>query len=294
MKKPIPWQDLPKWVPGKIGLSSETLGWKNVAMRSYSYDGQDVIVPAMQDFLLVGYRAGVTPMQRRFDGRWRKERVSPGAVSFLTRAQAAHWQWDEKIDVIHIYLSGDLVKDVAGEVFDCAVSDVALEDVLRTVDPMISNAMGAFAAEAQAQGLGGDLYVDALSRGLIIHLLRHFAVVRTQTKAAPGTLSPQHKRIISDYIEAHLAEALDLTTLGQVLGMSPCHFARQFKASFGRPPYAYVMEKRLARARDLLASGTLAIKEIAADCGFSDQAHLTRLFRRTFGSPPSKFRRDNA
>src|SRR5690606_1695465 len=124
----IEWNQLPRWVPGRILLQSDELGWKNVGLRSYHYQGQDVIVPAMRDYMLVSDRQGVTPMQRRFDGKWRKETLSPGAVSFLTRAQRAFWNWRNPVEVTHVYLSGALVTEVASEVFDCQVPDVRLAD----------------------------------------------------------------------------------------------------------------------------------------------------------------------
>ena len=81
MAELIAWNELPTWVPGRVLLASDGLGWKNVGLRSYGYRGQDVIVPAMRDYMLVGYGRGVTPMRRRFDGKWRRETLSPGAVA---------------------------------------------------------------------------------------------------------------------------------------------------------------------------------------------------------------------
>jgi len=289
----IHWKDLPEWVPGRVLLASDDLGWKNVALRSYHYEGQDVVVPAMQDFMLVGYRNGVTPMQRRFDGRWSKEMLSPGAASLLTRAQRAYWNWSEPIAVTHVYLSGALVADVASEVLDCAVSEVTLEDVLRVDDPVMIGAMQAIAEEARVQGLGGSLYVDSISRGLIVHLLRSYAHVKTKDALPQGTLSPLQERAIVEFIDANLSESIDLPMMSEALGMTPCLFARQFKKSFGSPPYAYVIERRLDRARWLLAKTAVAIKEVAASCGFSDQPHLTRLLRRAHGVTPSEYRKQS-
>ena len=290
MKEPICWQDLPDYVPGRVGLCSKAQGWNNVALRSYHYQGQDVIVPAMRDFLLVGYRNGVMPMQRRFDGRWSRETLSPGAASFLTRAQAAHWTWQEDIEVTHVYLSADLMTQVASEIYGRDIEEVELEDVLRTQDPVVTNAMGALAVETQSECLGGALYVDAVSRGLIIHLLRNYAIVRMRVSDAKGALSRVQQRLITDFIDQHLSKPLDLAQLAAVLGMTPCLFARSFKASFGIPPYSFVMQRRLEKAAELLKKPDLPIKMIAVDCGFSDQAHLTRLFRRKFGAPPSQYR----
>ncbi|WP_108259024.1 helix-turn-helix domain-containing protein [Mangrovicoccus ximenensis] len=287
----IAYPDLPDFVPGKVLLASDGLGWKNVALRSYHYRSQDVIVPAMRDFTLVGYRSGVTPMQRRFGTRWTRDTLGPGAVSLLTRAQRAHWTWDEPIDVAHVYLSGDLVAEVASEAMDCAVSQVTLDDVLRADDPVMAHAMEAIAAEAQSEGLGGALYVDAVARGLIVHLLRRYASVKMPGLRREGALSAVQERGICEFIEENLGAALDLAAMAAVLGMAPCRFSRAFRRSFGRPPYAFVTARRLQRAKRLLACSALPIKAVAADCGFADQAHLTRMFSAAFGETPAVFRR---
>jgi AraC family transcriptional regulator len=287
----IPFEDLPDWVPGRVLLASDGQNWKNVALRSYHYHGQDVVVPAMRDFMLVSYKTGTTPMRRRFDGRWKRETLGPGATSLLTRAQRAYWNWHEPIDVTHVYLSSALVAEVASEVMDCAVSEVTLHDVLRTDDPVMAAAAEAIAQEARTQGLGGALYVDTVARGLIIHLLRRYASVRLQRSDRSGGLSSAQERRIAEFIEANLNAALDLKTMADALEMAPCLFARRFRRSFGQPPYAFVKSRRLEHARKLLATTELPIKAIAADCGFSDQAHLTRMFSAQFGETPAVFRR---
>ncbi|TYC80125.1 helix-turn-helix transcriptional regulator [Stappia sp. BW2] len=291
MSEFINYQELPDWVPGRVLLASDGLGWKNVACRSYHYEGQDVIVPSMKDFLLVGYRNGVTPMQRRYEGRWTRETLGPGAASLLTRAQRVNWNWIEPIDVTHVYLSGALVAEVASEVLDCAVTEVSLADVLRTEDPVMTLAMEQIAREAETKGLGGALYVDSVSRALVVHLLRRYADIRRPVTGTDGALTATQQRQIVEFIDTHLASGLDLKSMADALGLTPCLFARQFRSSFGKPPYAFVTAQRMARAQRLLASTDAPIKTVALDCGFSDQAHLTRMFRVAIGKTPAVFRR---
>lgn len=282
---------LPEWVPGRVLLAGDGLGWKHVGLRAYRYEGQDVIVPAMRDYLLVSYCAGATPMQRRFDGRWRRDTLRPGAASLLTRAQRAHWEWREPIDVTHLYLDPALVTAVASEVLDRNVAEVRLEDVLRTDDPVITATVAAVAAEARQQALGGPFYVELLARGLIVHLLRRYAAIERADRAPAGELSPRQRRAIVDYVDANLGEALTLDTMAAELGLGTCGFTRAFRRSFGMPPYAYVIARRVERARRLLVGTAEPIKAIATACGFSDQAHLTRLLARELGATPAALRR---
>src|SRR5699024_10747727 len=241
--------------------------------------------------MLVSYQAGVTPMQRTFGGRWTRDRLQPGATSLLTRAQRAHWVWSQPIDVTHIYLSGAIVSEVASEVMDCHVADVQLADILRTDDPIMMAAAQSIAEEARQQGMGGALYVESITRALIVHLLRRYASIKPQRPPVATELSPAQMRRIKDYIEYNLSASLDLASMAAMLELTPCLFSRLFRNSFGKPPYQYVIQTRLSRASSLLGGTGMPIKEIAYLCGFSDQAHLTRIFSRVYKTTPAAFRR---
>jgi AraC family transcriptional regulator len=286
----IPPEDLPRWVPGKTLLSSDGLGWRGVSLRSYRYTGLDVHVPPMRDYMIVSYRHGGTPMERQFGGRWSREQCTPGDVSLLTRSEQSHWHWTRDIDVVHVYLAPELLSRVSSDAMDREVADVRLEDVLRTRDPVIANAAAAIAAETEQQGMGGRLYVEALATQMAVHLLRRYSAISYPQCPCAGVLSqPQAQRVV-EYIDSHLDAPLGLDQLAYVAGVSTWHFLRQFRARFHCPPHAYVIERRIDRAKRLLQRGTMPIKQIAAACGFSDQAHMTRLFRRHLGVTPAAVR----
>lgn len=97
-------------------------------------------------------------------------------------------------------------------------------------------------------------------------------------------------RKVLDYIDASLAERLDVAALAEVAGMSPSHFATMFKQAIGLPPHEAVLRCRLARAQELLADESLTIASIGSQLGFSSQAHFATVFRRRVGMPPNVWR----
>lgn len=263
-------------------------------MRAYGYHGQDVEIPAMRDYMLVSYQTGVTPMRRRFSGRWSETLCRPGAVSLLTRSQLSHWHWTEDVTVTHVYLTQEFVSDIAREFTGRGVEEVSLDDVLRTDDPILTGAVHTIASEAQNPTHGSDLYIEAVGRQLVIHLLRNYADIRLCRDAARGQLSFAQRARALDFIEANLHRHLDLGEIAAELNLSVSTFSRHFSETFGQPPYAYVTERRLERARRLLMETQRPTKEIAVVCGFSDQPHLTRMFTRRYGVSPAAFRKGDA
>lgn len=283
-------EELPRWVPGDITLDSVALGWEGVRLRGFRYAPLDVPVPAMREYLLVVYQSGVTPMNRRCTGDWRRERVAPGAISLMTHAAQSHWRWSDDIEVTHIYLSPAAVKDVAEQAFERQVRDVQLFDVLKTEDPVLSGIASCLAREAREGELGGRLYVDCLKSQLCVHLLRRHADVLFRESISYGGLSRAQYRLLTQYVDENLDRTIMLADLAGLVQLSVFHFLRKFRTEFGCPPHAYVMRRRIEHAKRQLARRDIPLKIVAADSGFSDQSHMTRLFRRLLGTTPAQYR----
>ena len=282
--------EVPNYVPGEVTAASDDLGWNGVWLRGYRYGGLDVIVPPVRDFTVVSYCRGTTLMERQCEGAWAKTHCAPGDVSLLTRSQRSHWRWSEGIDVIHVYLSESLMSGVCAEVTDRCVADIRLHDVLNSHDPIVTAAVAAITREAKQRALGSALYVEAVATQLAVHLLRNYASVTFREPSGKGKLSPAQVRRVTGYIDSKLHEQLNLETLAAVAGVAVWTFARHFRESFGRTPHAYIIERRIDRARQLLAQSRLPIKEVAAVCGFADQAHMTRLFQTRLHRTPAALR----
>jgi AraC family transcriptional regulator len=94
------------------------------------------------------------------------------------------------------------------------------------------------------------------------------------------------------FIDKNLHRTIHTRDLSAVAQRSPSHFSRSFKLTFGEPPHAYVVKRRLEKACNLMVTSAASLSEIALSAGFSDQAHLCKLFRRAFGQSPANWRRE--
>jgi AraC family transcriptional regulator len=94
------------------------------------------------------------------------------------------------------------------------------------------------------------------------------------------------------YIDSHLHLTIHNRDLSAIARLSPAHFSRKFKSAFGESPHAYVVRRRLEKACHLMMTSATSLSEIALSVGFSDQAHLCRLFRQAVGQTPNSWRRE--
>jgi AraC family transcriptional regulator len=107
-----------------------------------------------------------------------------------------------------------------------------------------------------------------------------------------GGLSRRRLRVVLEYIEDTLSQPIKLRDLAALAGISSRHFERAFRQSTGSSPHAYVMERRLCRARDLLVDPQDSpIELIALQLGFSGSSHFSSAFRRHAGMSPTVFRK---
>jgi AraC family transcriptional regulator len=107
----------------------------------------------------------------------------------------------------------------------------------------------------------------------------------------PRGLARSALKRVEEYVDANLDSALDIDELATLVRMSPSHFTRSFNRSVGLTPHRYVVQCRVAKARELLTTTDLPLTEIALNIGFSDQSHFSRRFQEFVGVPPGAYRR---
>lgn len=114
---------------------------------------------------------------------------------------------------------------------------------------------------------------------------------RSSPKLAAGGLAPWQVNRIASYVGENIAGQILLIELARLVNLSPSYFSTVFKASFGVSPHNYVLQQRIEYAKKQMSFTDSSFSEIALACGLSDQAHLSRTFRRITGMTPSAWRR---
>jgi len=106
-----------------------------------------------------------------------------------------------------------------------------------------------------------------------------------------GRLLAWQARKVVEYIDAHIAGPIRVPELCALIARSEGHFSRSFRRSFAASPYAFVIRRRLALAAQYMLETDTCLSDIALRCGFVDQAHLCKHFRRSTGESPAAWRR---
>lgn len=132
--------------------------------------------------------------------------------------------------------------------------------------------------------------IDLIKRASSL-LRPHAANEGGAKRPATGGLAPWQENRVRKYIEDNLSASIPLDELAGLVRLSTSYFSAAFKVTFGMSPHNYIISRRVEHAKYRMAHSSAPLSEIALDCGLSDQAHLSRIFRKTTGTTPSAWRR---
>jgi len=252
--------------------------------------GEAQSVPDPDYFTFVLHRGGAEA-RCSADPRYRVHR---GGVSLHPRHEADTWSSAGVVERVHFYIALPLVEQAAEAAGRRDFQPDAIKPFVGGRGRTLSATMNAagqalFDAGQRPSRLLLDTWGMLVAQRLLSLDDDRLAAVAPREY---GPVAPPTLRRVVDYIEAHLESDLSLNELAGVAVMSSFHFARRFRASIGVAPHAYVMRRRIERARMLLIETDMPIVQIALVCGFANQSHLTAMFRRTFGITPRAYRID--
>jgi AraC family transcriptional regulator len=249
----------------------------------------EIELPAIDRHLLL---LSLTGAISRFCGEAHEGDTAMGYSGLLPAGEPGFFSWESTDEAVAFIIDPQLLAKTAIELDCIGSSNLELKPILAQADPTI-HALGLqFKQEMQRHALGGELYSESLANLLNIHLLRNCCTTQPVLRTYSGGLSAQRLQQTIDYIQAHLDEKLSLETIAAELNLSTYYFCELFTQSMGMPPYKYVLHQRVDRAKQILKHSEKSLTDIALDCGFANQSHLTRHFKKYTGVTPSRYRAD--
>lgn len=192
--------------------------------------------------------------------------------------------WTGKAAMVVFYVERDLVvEECQAELKEGMV--FALAPLLQQ-DYLFAQLCSRFREHCHRRKLMSEPMMFACAIMLSVAVL-HLCIGRSRARnGCLRGLSKHQMEILAHFLENRLRDPLTPTELAAMMGISVDHFGRMLRLSTGLSPMRYVWRCRLHRARQLLETGNWKVSEVATECGFFDQSHLDRRFRREFGCTP--------
>jgi len=242
-------------------------------------------------FAVIVHLSPIARMEGWIDGRhFNYPEVNPGDVVLLDMEASPIALLNKPVDILRLQISRRTLHDLAYD-FGERPPD-GLWTVLGGVhDPVLYGLSRALEAKAAHYGSNDQLFADQVALAFHAHIVRAYAPSRGPAKIVGG-LTPWQMQRAREMMLANLSGDVAIADIAQACRLSVSYFARAFRQTMGVPPYKWLMKERIRKAKALLSQSRLGICEVALACGFVDQSHLTRVFRRIDGRTPGLWRHE--
>ena len=280
-------------VPVKCTAHSGRFGWRGLRVEDYpDLPPSDIRCAGMNAHLLVyHYKALDGEFHHECADRTTQTRLRDGQLSFIPARADNRWLFGEgKPCALHLMISEDFFEHNLGQEFPQGEMR-NLRDDFQVTSPQLQALIRLFGLELANGGLTGPLYVEALGTALSHGIMNEFG---SRARAAPADTGQPNLHRARDLIHDEYFRSISLDELIDVTGLSRAKFIRRFRATFGKSPHAYLIDYRIAVAKQRLKSERpVTFAELALELGFSDQSHFHRHFRAITGASPAAFRREH-
>jgi AraC family transcriptional regulator len=244
---------------------------------------------AVDDPLIVLHLDGPVTVHCRIRKGESNRRIPPGGMVIMPGGMGYRIRLGAPLQTLHLYLRRALVEEVAQSILPGDPGRLELLPRFGDNDPLIEHLMLGM-RDALHDDSSPPPYVDYLGRAIAARLIYGHSSSSPIIRAPLGVGHRNLSKAL-DFMQANLAASIDLPAIAGVTGLSPSHFARQFRTTTGVAPHQYLLRLRVERAKRLLSGTDTPLVAVAFACGFANQEHLTRMFKRSSGITPAAYRR---
>jgi len=265
-------------------LNSDRHGWPGLRLSLTAETSNDLMFARMEQNALALELTGAARHLTHMDGIAAERSTTVDDICQMPRGVSARFAWevDGLQNSIFVAFSDEMLATYCPERFDGRMARGHLTPRDYAPAPAMAGLIRLLAREVDPAQERGPLFADMVIRLLAIEICEA-AWTRRPVAVAEGIRPDRRLRRALEYIEVHLASPLSLRDVAAASGLSLGMLARLFARETGFSPYAYVIGKRVERARKLLQSTDMPLAQVAVAAGFADQAHMTKALKRHGG-----------
>lgn len=209
-------------------------------------------------------------------------------VSCIDLRESPQCEFGGQFDALQFYVPALALAELADQHGAKRIDKLRWE---RDRPDTILSALSQSLLAASEQDLPNRMLVEQLSLGLLTHFGETYGGMRPLDDRRIGKLAAWQERRAKEILHARFGSAIGTEQVAAECRLTPSHFTRGFRNSFGVSPHRYLVKLRMEEAKKLLVRHDLTVQQIAVTCGFGSQAYMTRIFRQRTGITPGQWRR---
>lgn len=280
-------------MPTRPVLLSPRDGWGDLVLQRYRNLPKQIEIPELSENVIVAHCSGPVLVEGRGERSGiEKQWIAQGQVGITPSGNAITRSFRGKPDVILVHLVNQKLREVAEDMFDADPARLTLIPKIGVADELSYRLTRLLFEEAEHPSAGSCLMIETLARALMVHTLRTHSNLASRSPETPATIAPGRLRKVVDYMREHLEDDVSLAQLAEVGRLSLSRFSHAFRLAMGQPPYRFLLDLRLEKARELLEQRELSILDVGLRCGFSQPSHFASTFRKATGLTPREWRQE--
>lgn len=270
--------------------TSEHSGWTSLFAASQFETPYEGTFGPVSDQLIVWHRDGPVRIEGAIGGTKYKRTTPSGAIHLIPGGADFSVNLQDNLQTLHVYVRRQILEDVAQDIILGDPAKIQISPLLLDSEEMLGNLLSPLDFSLNHADETEILSTDYLSLAIAAYLVRKYSNGRVLREARHYSPPNNLDRAI-EFMRANLHKSISLADISSAVNMSASHFTRMFRAKYSMPPHRYLIGLRVDHAQRLLRETNVPISEIALDCGFSHQEHLTSHFRKALDTTPAAFRK---
>jgi AraC family transcriptional regulator len=265
--------------------------WKGIVLERHLVDAGEIPEHEHPSLCLHLQLAGERGFEWWQDGKNAVEPTRPGSIILIPPGTRDRLRWQGSSERLILSIENSALEQVASQLG--STHPFEAKGAWSLQDSSLRVLLTEMGREARDGWPLGALYADLLALGLQTSILRKHSSTAIALSPLKGGMSLAKLKRAMEFIVANLAEDIGLEEISSGMGLSPSHFAHEFRNATGSTPYQYLLQQRLEGAKRLLQTTKLPIQNISALTGFKYSSNFVRTFRQRVGESPEAWRREH-